>query len=266
MKRVSPSDYIFATGKIRALEKFLIKKEVFEEAIDSGLSEALKLFAESGLYSDGLLHLKDSQQLESILGEESLELKELIGSLLLDKKLLCLLEWNDLNEMKEALKDYGSEFLSDYLTYLIDMHNIKTFVRFYILKEPQEKLSRSLVSGGFIDRNELLRLYEQSLEVLLIRLEYVHKRNSIVDYAFYLAEAIRNAEKNYSFVALEKAINDFLIEVLKQAKRISFGPEPLLAYYFARMNEINLIRMIIMAKLNDMPKDLIVERLNSVYA
>lgn len=266
MKKVSPLNYIFATGKIRALEKFLIKKEVFEEAIDASLSEALKLFAESELYTDELLHLKDSRKLESILTKESLELKELIGSLILDKKLLCLLELNDLNEMKDALKDYGSEFLSDYLAHMIDMHNIKTFVRFYILKEPQEKLSQNLMTGGFIDKNKFLKHYRQSLEALLIRLEYVHKHNSIVDYAFYLAEAIRNAEKNYSFVALEKAINDFLIEVLKQAKRISFGPEPLIAYYFARINEINLIRMIIMAKLNDMPKDLIVERLNSVYA
>jgi len=81
-----------------------------------------------------------------------------------------------------------------------------------------------------------------------------------------LGEAIRKLERESSFVALEKEINDFLIQILKPAKYLSFGPEPILAYYFAKVNEINLIRMIILAKLNNVPSDLVKERLNNVYA
>ncbi|MBM3251698.1 MAG: V-type ATP synthase subunit C, partial [Candidatus Omnitrophica bacterium] len=79
-------------------------------------------------------------------------------------------------------------------------------------------------------------------------------------------DAIKNLIEQKSFLMLEKAINDFLMETLKPVKYISYGPEPLMAYYFAKTNEINLIRMIILAKLNDVSKDLVKERLNAVYA
>jgi len=39
-----------------------------------------------------------------------------------------------------------------------------------------------------------------------------------------------------------------------------------LAYYLAKVNEINLMRLIILAKLNGLPADLVKERLNNVYA
>ncbi len=98
------------------------------------------------------------------------------------------------------------------------------------------------------------------------RLKYVHKRGRVIDYAVFLEDAINRLMQHKSFVALEKAINDFLIQVLKPAKYLSFGPEPVIAYYLAKVNEINLIRLVILAKLNNLPADLIKERLNNVYA
>lgn len=266
MKRTSPLNYAFAVGKIRALEKFLIKQEVFEEAIEADLNEALRLFVESDLYSDELLHIRDSRQLETILTGELLKLKKLISDLILDKGLLGLVELNTLSSVKDILKNYPSPFLGDYFMHLIDMHNIKTYLRLYILREPKELLEKHLTCEGFIKKDVFLKLYTGDLTAFLNRLEYVHKDNRVIDYAYFLREAIEKAEKENSFIALEKAINDFLIQVLKPARYLSFGPEPLLAYYFAKANEMNLIRMIILAKLNNVPHDLAKERLNSVYA
>jgi V/A-type H+-transporting ATPase subunit C len=90
--------------------------------------------------------------------------------------------------------------------------------------------------------------------------------NTVIDYAYFLKEAIENVEKDRSFLAFEKSASDFLIQILKPAKYLSFGPEPVLAYYFARVNEINLIRLIILAKLNNVSGELVKERLNGVYA
>jgi V/A-type H+-transporting ATPase subunit C len=266
MKKTSPLNYAFAIGRIRALEKFLISSEVFSEAIESNLQEALRLFAETDLYSDELLHIRDSQHLEAVLNQELIKLKKLIQSLLLDEGLWDILELKSVQCLEEVLKNYRSEFLENYLKHLIDMHNIKTFLRFYILKEPEEKLQKNLVGSGFISHKDFLKLYAEGLTAFLNHLEYVRKDYSIVDYAIYLRQAIEKIEKDKSFVALEKAINDFLIQVLKPAKYLTFGPEPVLAYYFAKVNEINLIRMIILAKLNDVLADLVKERLNLVYA
>lgn len=261
----SPLDYAFAIGKIRALEKFLIKDEVFKEAIDCDLQEALRLFVESDLYSEDLLHIKDGQQLEAILDRESFKLKRLVFNLILDEELTDFMEMNDLAEAKRSVKKYKGEFLSDYLKHLIDMHNIKTFLRLYVLKEPIDKLKASLSEEGFIEREVFIKAYNQDLFIFLNRLEYVHKRHSIVNYASFLQDAIKRLEQDNSFVALEKAIVDYLIQILKPAKYMSFGPEPLIAYYFAKVNEINLMRMIILAKLNGVSGDLVKERLNAVY-
>lgn len=264
--QVSPLNYAFAIGKIRSLEKFLIKPAVFQEAIESNLAEALKLFVEANLYSEALLHIKDSQQLEEVLNEELRKLKKLISDLLLDKGLIDLLDLDDLASAQKCAKSYGSQFLEDYLKYLIDMHNIKTFLRLYILKEPPEKLNQLITCQGLIEKEVFLKLYSQDLTAFLHRLEYVHKESRIINYAYFLREAIQKLVKVNSFVALEKAINDFLISAIKPAKYLTFGPEPLLAYYFGKRNEINLIRMIILSKLNNVSQDLVKARLNSVYA
>jgi len=266
MKKTSPLNYTFAVGKIRVLEKFLIKAEVFEEAIDSNIQEALRLFVESDLYGAELLRVSNGQQLEAVLSQEQIKLKKLVGELILDKELLGLLELNNMRCLGEVLKNYPSDFLKDYIRHLIDMHNIKTFLRLYLLKEPQEELQEKLSCEGFIKKEDFLKLYGQELTAFLNRLEYVHKHYYIIDYAYYLGEAIKKLERENSFVALEKEINDFLVQILKPAKYSTFGPEPVLAYYFAKANEINLIRMIILAKLNNVSPDLVKERLNSVYA
>lgn len=262
-----PLDYIFAIGKIRALERFLISQEVFAEALGADLNEALRLFVESDLYSDELLHIKDAQELESALNQETLKLRNLIGSLILDKELLGLLEPNILECAEKILKIYPSEFLEDYLMHTIDMHNIKTYLRLYVLGEPEVKLKKLIECEGFIKRKTLLEAYNQDLPVLLNRLEYIHQPSSrVLNYGSFLKEAIQKLRQDNSFIHLEKAINDFLIQVLKPAKYFSSGPIPLLAYYFAKINEINLIRMIILAKLNNVSGDLVKERLNSAYA
>ncbi len=266
MKKVSPLNYAFALGKVRVLERFLIREEVFEEAIDSNLNEALRLFAESDLYSEELLHVKDSQQLEAVLSAELIRLKNLVGDLILDKELLGLIEFGSLKCIADTIKNYPSEFLQDYLKHTIDMHNIKTFLRLYVLKEPLESLRGHLVCDGFIKKDVLLELYSQGLAAFLNKLEYVHKHSRVIDYAYFLKEGIEEVEKKNSFVSLEKAINNFLIQELLPAKYFSFGPEAVLAYYFAKVNEMNLIRMIILAKFNDVPGVLVKERLNSVYA
>ncbi|MCM8795382.1 MAG: V-type ATPase subunit [Candidatus Omnitrophica bacterium] len=264
--KISILNYAFSVGKIRALEKFLISQDIFQKAVEANLNDALRIFVEFGRYSEKLLFIKDSADLERVLNQESLNLKLLIKNLILDKGLFPILELDNLKEILEIVNTYGSSYLVEYFRYVIDMHNLKTFLRLYVTKEPEEKLKMNLVCGGFIKKEDFLKLYHQQISSLLRRLEYVYQKTRIVDYTHFFAEAIKKVFQENSFIALERAIQDFLIGVLKPAKYITFGPEPVLAYYFAKTNEINLIRMIILAKLNQFPEVLLKERLNSVYA
>ena len=176
----SPLDYVFAVGKIRALEKFLIRREVFVEAMGADLNDALKLFVESALYSDELLHVATGYQLEEVLNKELAAVKKIASDLILDKELLDIIDMDDLEKVQQASMTLKSEFLSDYCKYLIDMHNIKTFLRFFVLEEPIEKLQALLRYEGFIKKELFLKLYGQDLAVFIGRLEYVHKGPEII--------------------------------------------------------------------------------------
>jgi V/A-type H+-transporting ATPase subunit C len=266
MKKISKLDYVYALGKIRSLEKFLIKSSVFEEAVDSSLQEALRLFAESGILSSDFLHIQNSEQLEALLTKEVQNLKKVVKDLLLDKGLLRIIDMDNLADAYMACSDYGNQFLVDYMKHLVDLHNIKSFLRLYALKEPVKKLNEVLVYEGFIPKKMFIEYYTQDLNAFLNKLEYVPKHFDTIDYTYYLGEAMQKVLAERSFITLERAINDFLIQILKPAKLICFGPEPIVAHYFARLNEINLMRMIILAKLNALPTELIKERLNNVYA
>lgn len=266
VKKIKSWDYAFGIGKIRALEKFLIRLEVFQEAIAADTPEALRLFAEADISLDGLLQVANSRQLEAVLQQRTLNLRNLIRGLLLDERWLYLLKFDNLSQLKQSVKDLKSRFLSDYILHFIDMHNIKTFLRLYVLKEPESALAAGLNEEGFIKRGFFQRHYGRDLSLFLSDLQYVHKRDELVDYAYFLEESIKMLQRENSFVLLEKAIDDFLIRILKPAKYLSFGPEPLIAYYFAKVNEINLVRMIILAKLNSLATETVKERLSLVYA
>jgi len=266
VKKAKNWDYIFAVGRIRALERSLIGQEVFQEAMDLALPEALKLFAEADISAEELLRVNDSRQLEKALNQKLLELKKLIKDLLLDKNMECLLELDNLTLVKKSAQEIKSEFLSDYIMHFIDMHNIKMFLRLHVLNEPQSSLKACLDEEGFIQKDFFIKNYAEDLSPFLSGLRYVHKRAESVDYAYFLEDSIILLEKENSFIGLEKAIHDFLIRILRPARYLSFGPEPLLAYYFAKVNEINFVRMIILAKLNNFGVDTVKERLNFAYA
>jgi len=265
-QKISPLNYAFAVGKVRALEKFLIKGEIFAQAVDAQAVDALRLFADSGRYSEALTQVNNSRQLEDVLRDELVRLKGLLSSLLLEEALVSLIRSDDLEGIAGSLPKLNSGFLRDYLRHLIDMHNIKTFLRLYLLKEPRERLVELLKQDGFIKKEDFFALYSQDLASFINRLAFVHKQDVIVDYAYFLAGAIRKLEKDRSFVSLERSINDFLVSALKPARYFTFGPEPLLAYYFAKVNEISLVRMIILAKLSRLSGGTVKERLNNVYA
>jgi len=258
--------YAYAGGKIRALEKFLIKREVFEDAAASTLEEALRFFVESDLYGEDLLQVRDSAMLEQVLEAETSKLKSTVLPLIAEGSLREVFELKGVGHLYAIAERCTSVFLRDFFLHAIDMHNIKTYLRLLLLQETPEKLVSSLTCEGFIPRKELAICYGKEHAVFLHRLSYVHKRGRIFDYAHFLKEGIDKALQDRSFVSLESAIQDLLMRLLQPAKRMSFGPEPVVGYYLAKLNEIKLIRMIILAKLNNVSVGLVEEALHGVYA
>ncbi len=264
---VSPLDYAFAIGKIRTLEKYLIKEEVFREAVDAGLQEALRLFAEAGSYPEELEKVTRSQELELLLEQELSGLLKLVTGLLADNTLAKLLRIDSCRQALALRSAVPGIFLKDYLSHVIDLHNIKTFLRLKVLGEPVAVLEERLSCGGFLKKPELLKLYPAEIADFIRFLGRIRKSGSeFIDYASELRAGIIQAQEKRVFALLEKASGDFLIRYLRKAKFFTFGPEPVLVYYLAKANEISMVRLVLLAKLNDLAPATVKERLNISYA
>ncbi len=263
---MSKTSYWYSVGKIRAMEKGLLGGTVFRQAAESGREEALKLFAESLPEGDRLLEARDARGVEVFLDGEKSLLERLIRQLLPDVRLLRLLEPESILRLDILLKGIRQGLITDYFRHAADMYNIGVFLRMRSCRRPEEELTAELASGGFLDSGDFVRLYSKETAAFLHLLSNVHKRGRIVDYAIILEDGIRGVEENNSFMRLEKRMKDFLIGVLRPAKYISCGPEPVMAYYYARMNEIELIRLVLLGKFSGFPQEKIQERINAVYA
>ena len=68
-----------------------------------------------------------------------------------------------------------------------------------------------------------------------------------------------------SFASFEKWCDDLLMQQLDEARRVSFGLAPLIAYYVARDAEIKNIRILLSCKRLGLPADQIRERMREAY-
>jgi len=252
-------------GKIRVLEKRLLGMMLFQQAAEGGRQDALKLFAEVLPEGDKLLLAKESSGVEKFLVGERENLERLIRQLLPDRNIARLLEPASMLRLDILLKNVKPGLITDYFRHAADLYNAAVFLRMRVCGRPEQELLPELAAGGFLERKDFRRLYTRETAAFLHLLSNVHKRGRIVDYAIALEDGIRNLESGRSFILLERRIKDFLIEILRPAKYISYGPEPLVAYYYARLNEIELIRLVLLGKFYGFETAAMKERINAVY-
>ena len=63
----------------------------------------------------------------------------------------------------------------------------------------------------------------------------------------------------------ERQKDNYFMELVKDVKKVTYGPEVLFAYLYARETEIKNIRMILISKLNSTDTNSIRERLRETY-
>ena len=160
-------------------------------------------------------------------------------------------------ELAVAVGAQKSPFLKGYFTNLVDLLNIKTYLRVRRANRPKDFLQQALLPSGDVDMSKLVQLVEP-LEVLVDRLMFS-------PYAQVVEEGIRTYQKTDTLTRYEKLADDHLIKYAKQAKYVTFGPEPIIGYLLAKENEIKMIRIIMVGKINQLPTDEIKERLRDVY-
>ena len=161
----------------------------------------------------------------------------------------------ELIEIKDAL-DY--KFIDNLVKAMVDSTNIRTLLRIKKQNKGKEFAEEVIVNGGSIDKSKLVNLLNESPENIMNKLQSTIYSNLV-------KEGIEGYIETNSANLLEKLSDNYIMELMKSSKLVTFGPERILSYIYAKETEIKIIRIIMVGKLNNIAEEVIIERLRDIY-
>ena len=160
--------------------------------------------------------------------------------------------------MRQIAKELKDDFTEKYVSALIDLTNVKTLLRVKKQNKDRDFFLSLVIDGGSIDKDVLVSLLNDSVENIAGKLAYTN-------YEEVLKLGVEDYSVTGSAGLLEKLVDNYIMDLMKSAKMIPFGGEPLLAYIYAKETEIKVIRIIMVGKLNNIAGEVIRERLRDIY-
>lgn len=163
--------------------------------------------------------------------------------------------YEELVNIKKSL-DY--KFTDKIVNAMIDSTNIKTLLRIKKQGKGREFASEVIVNGGSIDKSTLVSIINETPESIISKLSF-----SV--YSDMIKDGIEGYISTNSANLLEKLSDNYIMDLMKGAKLVTFGPERILSYIYAKETEIKIIRIIMVGKLNNIAEEVIRERLRDLY-
>jgi V/A-type H+-transporting ATPase subunit C len=235
--------------------KTLLKSSYLGEENDGLLSNIGTM---SGQHLAKMVKEKDFRDLDPVIGEC---MEQIVGEFTVnpDPQLIDVtLDKCLYNLMYKTARDNKSSYLMDYISVQIDLINIKSLVRVKAMGYGRDFLKKVILSNGNLDYAFFNDIFDEPLETLIEKLAFK-------DYGKVIEEGISSYVKTKSLTKFEKLSDDFIFELAKKGKYVAFGIEPLVGYLMAKENEAKIVRMIMVGKINEIPNELIRERLRDVY-
>lgn len=161
-------------------------------------------------------------------------------------------------ELLKESKNINSDFLTKYIQILIDVFNVKTLFRIKKLNLNRALFDDVIVSGGNIALSNLKMIFSEPKENILNRFLMTNMYK-------YIKEGLENYVNSDDLNILDKELDDYLMEYLKNAKIITTGLAPIIGYINAKENEIKNIRIVLVGKINNVDSDSIKRRLRKSY-
>ena len=161
-------------------------------------------------------------------------------------------------DMLAAAEENGCEYASGLLQTQVDLLNLMMMCRILRQKRPataEELWKEARLPGGLLDpalfREALLKGEDRLWEALA--------------YSPYAAFAETVKENGYRLTAMEKAADNALMERVRQARYVPFGPEVPVAYLYGVEAEIKNLRILLSGRLAGLGTGEIRERLRESY-
>ncbi|NLK69496.1 MAG: V-type ATP synthase subunit C [Clostridiaceae bacterium] len=235
--------------------KVLLKAELSNQDVppillDTGLQDRDELVR--------IIRERDYEQLDQIMQSAIVEVYDVFSrtgdsqviDLILDKALY--------HQFYVELKGIKNKFMNELADIIVDITNIKMFIRLKALNKPLEFIKKVLLEGGLIDKELYFNNVEAPIDSFLADIEFT-------EYGKAIQKSIKSLD-NRNIQTLEKVLDDHLMNYMtQQAKQLTIGIEPFIAFLFAKEAEIKNVRIILTGKINGLSNDLIRERLRLVY-
>ena len=160
---------------------------------------------------------------------------------------------------KAIVQQKQNSFLQEYLNHVIDLHNIGLILRIAVAGEGLGPFSAAFIEGASFARGVFEQLSQKSPAEIVEAL-----KNTA--YGEMLIKTREDLSQHASFLELERQMYNHRIHFIRRAKLIAFGPEPIVAYFWTKLNNAQIIRLIMIGKLNGIPAEKIRPHLHDLYA
>ncbi len=145
----------------------------------------------------------------------------------------------------------GSVFLLSWFRSQIDLNNIRTMLRLKMADRDEKVL---FIEGGFVDVEMLVHGLNAGYDTLGT-IFYPTPYSDVVE------GGVSYLTAKESFLGLERLCEEHLMGFLKTTCSIAAGPQPVIAYFLMKENEIRTMRMVLSGKYNGLDSTLLVDRL-----
>ncbi|MBN1425858.1 V-type ATPase subunit [Candidatus Fermentibacteria bacterium] len=152
----------------------------------------------------------------------------------------------------------NTQVLPDYAVLLADTTNIRTVVRMGRSNQDPSLFDLACIPGG--------SLPVDSLRLSLGKRATLGEVYSMTPYAKAVREGLAYLQEKNSYAVLDRELENLLIGTLRETRFVFFSPAPIVAFLLAREHEVRMIRLVMVAKINRIPAELIAARLPMLYA
>ena len=161
-------------------------------------------------------------------------------------------------ELLELAEESQVDLFIEYAKNLIDFTNIRTLLRAKKQEKDVEFLRQIIIEGGNVRKETYLDLLNRELSSDTD----VFKKLEIYK---YIKEALDSFKERGNLSDFEREMDNYFIDLIKDVKYITYGPEVIFANVLAKEMEIKNLRIILVSKLNGLNSEFIREKLRDTY-
>ncbi len=140
----------------------------------------------------------------------------------------------------------------------IDFLNVSAAIRLKKQEKDLRFFNEVILINGNIERDDILLTMNESIDVMMNKFRYARISKELL-------KGLAAYQETGRLSAFEKNMDNYLINLNKDSKSVTFGPEPLFSYLVAKEMELKILRIIMVSKMNNISPEATRERLRDLY-